>query len=318
MKKSIILACLMMMSMTIFGQNNLGSADDAARIAITPYVDPSLNFNKQVSKQLTNKMTGILTKQGLAGSFGQRFIITANVDINSEDIVVTTTEMYQYELTVNFIIGDGFEGTKFAMVSQEVKGLGETKADAYLAAIKKIKTTDPAFQTFIEDAKVKIIEYYNSKCDFIISEAQALAKQKEYDAAIFKLTSVPDVCKDCYNKCMTTVQSIYQEKIDGEGAKLLAEAKAVWAAGLDVPAAEAAAEILSQIDPSSKAYAGAGVLTAEISKRVKELDKREWNFQLKQHQDNVDLRKASIKAVRDIGVAYGKNQQPTYHVRTWW
>ena len=137
MKKSIILACLMMMSMTIFGQNNLGSADDAARIAITPYVDPSLNFNKQVSKQLTNKMTGILTKQGLAGSFGQRFIITANVDINSEDIVVTTTEMYQYELTVNFIIGDGFEGTKFAMVSQEVKGLGETKADAYLAAIKE-------------------------------------------------------------------------------------------------------------------------------------------------------------------------------------
>jgi hypothetical protein len=59
-------------------------------------------------------------------------------------------------------------------------------------------------------------------------------------------------------------------------------------------------------------------LTAEISKRVKELDKREWDFQLKQHQDDVDLQKASIKAVRDIGVAYGKNQQPTYHVHTWW
>jgi hypothetical protein len=39
---------------------------------------------------------------------------------------------------------------------------------------------------------------------------------------------------------------------------------------------------------------------------------------LKQEQDAVDLRKAEIKAIRDIGVAYGEHQQPTtYNVR-WW
>ena len=60
-------------------------------------------------------------------------------------------------------------------------------------------------------------------------------------------------------------------------------------------------------------------LSADIAKRVKELDQREWNFQLKQQQDDVDLQKASIKAIRDIGVAYGEHQQPvTYNIRTWW
>ncbi len=300
-------------------QNTAGSTDDAARIAMTAYVDPSLGFNREVSKQLTNKMNTILTKQGLAGSKNQRFIITANADVLSEDIVVTTKEMYQYELEVHFVIGDGIEGTKFASASQTVKGLGETKADAYLQAIRKIKPTDPAFQQFVADAKTKIIEYYNSKCDFIISEAQAFAKKQEYDAAIYKLMSVPDVCKECYDKCMAVVEPIYQAKIDVDGARLLAEAKSVWAAGQDVAAGENAGAILAQINPSSKSYSEAAKLSNDIANRIKELDQREWNLKLKEQQDAVDLEKASIKAIRDIGVAYGENQQPvTYNVHTWW
>lgn len=319
MKRSVLLACLMLSCLTIFAQNDLGKADDAARIAISPYVDPGLNFNREVQKQLTNKMNAILTKQGIAGSRNQRFIITANAEVSSEDIVVTTKEMYQYELNVNFIIGDGIEGTKFAMASQMVKGLGETKADAYIQALKKIKPTDPIFQDMVNEAKIKIIEYYNSKCDFIISEAKTMAQKQDYNGAIYKLMSVPDVCKDCYDKCMAEVQPIYQAMIDDEGARFLAEARNVWGAGQDVSAADAAGAILAQINPSSKSYAAAEKLSADIAKRVKELDKREWEFQLKQQQDEVDLEKASIKAIRDVGVAYGENQQPvTYNVRTWW
>jgi hypothetical protein len=320
MKKYFLWGLLSLVSIPFCtAQNTAGSADDAARIAMTAYVDPSLGFNREVSKQLTNKMNTILTKQGLAGSKNQRFIITANVDVLSEDIVVTTKEMYQYELEIHFIVGDGIEGTKFASVSQTVKGLGETKADAYLQAIRKIKPADPTFQQFIADAKTKIIEYYNSKCDFIISEAQAFAKKQEYDAAIYKLVSVPDVCKECYDKCMAAVEAIYQAKIDEDGARLLAEARTAWAAGQNVPAGENAAAVLAQINPSSKSYIEAIKLSDEIANRIKELDQREWDFKLKEQQDAVDLEKASIKATRDIGVAYGENQQPvTYNIIGWY
>lgn len=319
MRKSIVLVNLLFLCLFLFAQNDLGKADDAARIAMTAYVDPGLSFNREVQKQLANKMNAILTKQGIAGSGNQRFIITANAEILSEDIVVTTKEMYQYELNINFIVGDGIEGTKFAMASQTVKGLGETKADAYVQAFRKIKPNDPVFQDMIDEAKAKIIEYYNSKCDFIITQAKTMAQKQDYDGAIYKLMSVPDVCKDCYAKCMEEAQVIYKAKIDDECARMLAEARNIWGAGQDISAADAAGTILSQINPASKCYSDAVKLSNDIAKRVKELDQREWNLMLKQQQDAVDIEKANIKAVRDIGVAYGSHQQPvTYNIRTWW
>ncbi len=319
MKKYWLAAFIMLYAIGSQAQNDLGNADDAARIAITAYVDSDLGFNREVSKQLLNKMNTVLTKQGLAGSKNQRFIITANADILSEDIVVTTKEMYQYQLEVHFIIGDGIDGIKFATVSQTVQGLGETKAAAYLQAIRKIKPSDPTFQNMVNEAKVKIIEYYNSKCDFIMSEAKTLAQKQEYDAAIYKLMSVPDVCKDCYDKCMAAVAPIYQSKIDEEGVRFLAEARALWASGQNAEKAEEAGTILAKINPASKSYADATVLSNEIAKRIKEIDQREWDFALKQQQDEVDLEKSNIKAMRDIGVAFGENQQPiTYNIRTWW
>lgn len=318
MKKLFSICLIALLGLPVFAQNDLGSSDDAARIAISPYVDPSLNFSKEVAKQLKNKMTAVLTKQGLAGEAGQRFIMTANIDVLSEDIVVTTKEMYQYELGINFIIGDGYEGTQFAMTTVNSTGLGETKAAAYIAALKKVSPTNAAFKPFIAKAKERIIEYFNSKCDFIIADAQALAKTQNYEAAIFNLMAVPDVCKDCYLKCSAAVEPIFQDYVDKVGAQLLAQAKAVWSAGLNYEAAEKAAAILGQINPQSRAFPEAIELSNTIATRIRDIDQREWDFVLKQQQDDVDLQKAAIKAARDIGVAYGENQQPTYNIVTWW
>ncbi|MCI7429731.1 MAG: hypothetical protein MSS84_02460 [Bacteroidales bacterium] len=118
---------------------------------------------------------------------------------------------------------------------------------------------------------------------------------------------------------MAAVAPIYQSKIDDEGALLLAEARAIWAAGQNAEKGEEAGAILVKINPSSKSYAEAIAVNNEIAKRIKEIDQREWDFALKQQQDEVDIQKANIKAMRDIGVAFGENQQPiTYNIRTWW
>ena len=48
MKRFLFLTSLIVLSLSAFAQNDLGKADDAARIAISPYVDPSLGFNREV------------------------------------------------------------------------------------------------------------------------------------------------------------------------------------------------------------------------------------------------------------------------------
>ena len=312
----MVIACLMA-SMT-FSQDQAQTMDDAARIALSAYMDPSSSIPNNAKKTLKDRMQKIITKNGMGSAKNTRFIMTANVRELNLEKSETAPVIYIYNLEVNFYIGDGIDGTLFSGCSLEVNAAGDSKEKAYMAALKKIKATDPQYQAFIDEGKKKIVDYYTAKCDFIITQAQTKAKNQDFDAAIAELMQVPDVCKECYDKCMAAAQPIYQEKINQEGAKLLAEARGVWSAGQDVAAAEAAAAILAQVNPQSSSFAGAESLNAEMAKRVKELDKREWDFMLKQQQDEVDLEKASIKAIRDIGVAYGENQQPTTYNVVWW
>lgn len=312
----MVIACLMA-SMT-FAQDQAQTMDDAARIALSAYMDPSSSIPNNAKKTLKDRMQKIITKNGMGSAKNTRFIMTANVRELNLEKSETAPVIYIYNLEVNLYIGDGIDGTLFSSCSLEVNAAGDSKDKAYMAALKKIKATDPQYQAFIDEGKKKIVDYYTAKCDFIITQAQTKAKNQDFDAALAELMQVPDVCKACYDKCMAAAQPIYQEKINQDGAKLLAEARSVWSAGQDVAAAEAASAILSQINPQSTAFAGAEKLNAEIAKRVKELDKREWDFMLKQQQDEVDLEKASIQAIRDIGVAYGENQQPVTYNVVWW
>jgi cytochrome c551/c552 len=229
--------------------------------------------------------------------------------------------MYAYNLQFNFYIGDGIEGVKFETTSVTAKGVGKSEQRAYLMAFNEIDVSSDQFKNFVENGKKKIIEYYNSKCDFILKEAQTLAGQAKYDAAIGKLFTVPEVCKSCYDKAMDAVGPIFKQQIDRQCKLDMAEANAKWTANQDAYGAEAAAAYLAKIDPNSSCYAEAKVLNDKMAKRVKEIDQREWNFALKQQQDQVDIEKATIKAARDIGVAYGENQPDVIYetaIYGWW
>jgi hypothetical protein len=234
----------------------------------------------------------------------------------TKDILPGPPPMHAYTLDITFYIGDGIEGTKFASKSVSVKGVGTNETKAYIDAIKMVKPTDPALQSFVEEGKKKIMAYYNSKCDFIIKEAQTMASQDKYDEAIFKLVSVPDVCKECFDKCMAAVAPMYQKKIDRDCKLKLAEATGIWNASQDMAAADNAGAILAQIEPSASCYGEAKALHAKIAKKVNEIDKREWAFKVKEQQQTSEM----IKAYRDIGVAYGNNQPQTVSYTTigWW
>lgn len=309
-------------SFTVNGQNEAGKADDAARIPIAAYVPKDLgDLTPTAQEALKTRLERIVTKAGLGGSsYDNRFIMTAKIVELDKEVSSTTPVVYFYNLEITLLIGDAVEGTLFSSQVIETKGSGNSETKAYMAAIKKIKDQDPKYTAFIDQAKTKIIEYFNAKCDFILKEAQSLVGQNEYQAAIATLSSIPEVCKDCYDKAMDAIGPIYQQQIDRQCKLDIAEAKNAWNASQDSNGANSASYYLGQIDPNSSCYDEAQRFSATIAKRIKELDQREWDFKLKQQQDNVDISKARIKAARDIGVAYGNNQPKsiTYNIRTWW
>lgn len=105
-------------------------------------------------------------------------------------------------------------------------------------------------------------------------------------------------------------------------SKSLLNAKNIWNSNQDLYSAYLVAKELAKIDPNSACFSDIQVFTNSIAKRVFELDKREWDFKLKQQQDGVELSKSIIDAARDIGVAYGNNQPDVVYnttlIRTWW
>tara|TARA_B110000285_G_scaffold160922_1_gene179754 strand:+ start:4284 stop:5258 length:975 start_codon:yes stop_codon:yes gene_type:complete len=320
--KIIILAICFAISMPIVAQNSAGKTDDAGRIAIKAFVPKDLgDITPKAQEALKMRLERIITKNGIGGSsYDNRFVLTAKIVELGKNFVPGTPPIYNYELEVTLLIGDVVEGTLFSSQVIDVRGAGNTETRAYLSAIKKIKDRNPEYQVFLDEGKTKIIEYYNSKCDFYLKEAQTYVAQNDFQAAIATLVSIPEVCKECYDKAMDAVAPIYQKQIDYQCKLDIAEARSAWSASQDVSGADAASNYLSGIDPNSSCYGDAQAFTAQIAKRIKALDQREWNFKLKEQQDDVNATQARIKAARDIGVAYGNNQPKsiTYNYRSWW
>ncbi len=308
--KLVLVSALAVLSTTGFTQDK-----DEARVKLTAYVPPTIDGMPAASRQsLANKLTQVVTKNGLAGTHNARFIISANVSISTKDILPGPPPMHVYSLDVTFYIGDGFEGTVFASTSKTIKGVDKNETKAYNAALKNISTSDPELAAFVKAGKEKIIQYYKDNCDLIIKKAQSDADQGNYDEAIFNLTSVPDACEECYTKALAAVKPIFQAKIDFECKSKLAEATGVWNAAQDMPAAEKAGAILATIDPDASCYGEAKSLSNKIAAKVKQIDDREWKYVMKEQQQESER----IKAIRDIGVAYGNGPKANVTYKSLW
>ncbi|PLX20112.1 MAG: hypothetical protein C0599_09730 [Salinivirgaceae bacterium] len=262
--KRIILLFLIGMLVAPFAnaQNSEGKADDLARISLTPIVPDELQtVPKYAKKMLQNKLKQVVTRNGLGGGANPRFIITADADIVTKDITPTAPPMTAVTLGINFYVADVVEQKIFSSAYIELKGVGTNENKAYIGAIKKIAPRNPQLRAFIEQGKTKIIEYYNSQCDNIITDAQAKADMKDFGRAIFTLTSIPDVCKECYDKAMALVPDVYQLYMDDQCQKDLGKAKAAYGS----KNIEETMMWLSKIQPDSKCYEDAQTLYAEAS-----------------------------------------------------
>ena len=313
-----------LLSMLAISQAKIDKLDDYDRVAITGYVSDQVeHIPISARNNLNAKLNQIISSNGF-GSSGlsqhSRFILTPNVVVSNKNVVPSAPPRVAVSLDVIFFVGDGFSGTKFGSTSVSVKGVGSNENKAYISAFNQIKANNPNIVELIKLSKTKILEYYNNECDFILREAETAANQNNMDEALAILTSIPRVNEQCFNKARDLILPVYQKKINRDCSQLLNAAQNAWNSGQNYNAAVDAASYLGRIEPEADCYNDANKLTKNIGKRMKDLDDREWDFMLKEQQDDVDLQESAIRASRDIGVAYGNNQSEnmTYNVRGWW
>lgn len=234
-----------------------------------------------------------------------QFMLTANVyNIQKENLpTMPITVSCQCEVMLRLV--DVYGMKSIATKSILIKGAGSNEAKAMQNALKLIKSQNKQLLEFITSAKNEVLQYYNSHLDEIIAKTKKLAAMDQYEEAFHLLSSVPECCNR-YESVTSHILSIYPKAINKVGEKYLREARKAWTVNQTREAAEEACYYLSLIDPKSSAYPAGERLYGEIKDRVKE----EVKYDLKKYEDKVDLVKQQINAAKEIGIAYGKGQQP--------
>ena len=298
MKKifSIFVAALMSASML---------AAETQYLPISVYAaDDTESFPKGAKAMMENKLTQLLTQNGIAGmDYLGQFVLTVTTTPLDKDVIPGPPVKISEKMEMNLYIVDAYAKTIFSSTSFSVRGLGETENKCYVNAIGNMPLRTPQMAKFIEDGKNKIIEYYDHEGEALIKKANYLCQQKQYEEALYWVSLIPQQSKN-YDKALEAGLNIYQAYVDNLCNINLAAARQAWAADQNAMGAALAGEYLANILPDAKCYGEAMELYKEIKGKV--LD--DWKFEMKKYQDGVDLEKQRIDASRQVGIAYGNHQ----------
>ena len=257
----------------------------------------------EAGKQLERKMTQLLTANGISSlDANNRFVITAKADITSKDIVASTPQRVSEKIDLTLIIGDMMENKVFETITIPLIGIGINENKAFIAAINQIKPQKKELVAFLDRAKEKIVNYYSVRCSQIIKQAQQLASGNEYDEAIYQLMQVPDIC-DCSKECQDLMIEFTTKRNNAKAAQLLNEAKARWAALPTSEGASEVADIIAKIPANTDCQSNVESLIATINKKLRQDEKRQWDFKMKQYNDVLEREKREYQIRVDKQIA---------------
>ncbi|GAB6393820.1 MAG: hypothetical protein MdMp024_0132 [Bacteroidales bacterium] len=280
--------------------------DDIGKIVVSVVIPE--NVSGLTATQLSNleaKIIQITTNSGLAAvGYNQNFIIYPQIDIYENNVVeggmqnitVITAELSLFiqQVSNNFV---------FASVSKRLKSNGKNTELALTNAITQISVSDKNFISFIKKGKEKILQYYEESYDDIMRKADAYIKLQQYQQALVLLMGVPEEVS-YYDKVLNKSIDIYKAYQKQTCSEQIHRAKAM-SATMDY---EEALNILTEIDPSTNCIKEAQLLVKSIESELSAEKNRQWNFQMQQYNDAVSLQKQRLNAIKEIAVAYYKNQ----------
>jgi hypothetical protein len=312
MRRYLIIVFALFLLVNTARSQNSPKLDDFGRIVLNTYLSEQMDIPAEARKLLDTKLSQVASNYGMGGSsVNPRFIITASINVGTKDIIAGPPQMIAQNLDVTVFIGDALENKIFCNTTLSLKGVGTNENKAFIDAFKKINPKNKDLASLIEEGKTKIVTYFNTQCDFTIKEAMTLKEQGKYEEAIYKLSIVPEVCQDCYFKCLDTLLYVYQEKIDKDCQVKFQEAKTIWASNSSNTGAEEAAEVLSKIDPLASCQPAVEEFIKSIDAKLTADEKARWEFKMKQYEDKVakekeEMRIAEAKSIRDD--EYRENQ----------
>lgn len=256
---------------------------------------------------LNARLTQIASEDGIvADPTMTNFVITAKFHHILEETLPGPPIQTALHTYLTFYIGEIDSETVYHSTSIELRGIGTSAQRAFINALRTVNIRNSEIRSFFDNARRKIIDYYDANYKHLIEKAERAENQHEYELGLWILSRIPECCIG-YNEASSLSLKLFQKHIDSQGSSLYTKAFALWSANPNENGATQAFQLLTMIDPESASYPKAATLAQEIKSAIKS----EHDFELREkYNDSVDLERRRIESAREIGTAYGKGQQP--------
>ncbi len=207
MKKILIIISLLV-SYSLYAQE----IDDIGKIVVGVKLLPTSTDETKANKDfLQNKLMNLAANAGFTSYGNNAFFMIPSISVldvqNAEggmkNIYIITGDLY-------LRIQEGDDGTVFASNSFPFKGSGTSKDAALKNGIQKISYGN--MRPFFDEAKSQILNYYTAMQTKFFANAGMLASNKEYDAAIACLLSIPEELFDIYQNAFKKACELYYER----------------------------------------------------------------------------------------------------------
>ena len=307
MHKYIVLVALFVSQLTGYAQTNgsLGgafTADDLGKIALSVVVES--NADKLSASQLSkleSKLLSIATRNGVSGQgYEGNFVLTPKFEIFNVQTVEGMRSLKVVDADLNLLVRQNANKMIFATYNTKLQGSGTSENEALDNAIQKINPANPELKSFMDEAKRKIIQFYNAKCGQILKESDRVANMGDYEKALAILTAVPVEAEQCYGQIEKQSISIFKRYQKKACNQQVQSAKAYIAGNQFL----AGLEMLALVDPESACFAESKKLIASTESKINVEEQRYWSLVRQQMRNDFELNKLYIKAVRDVSVAY--------------
>lgn len=286
---------------------NHAYADNCAVPLTVTTMEQTDDVSSAALDHLSNRLSSIMSSNGtVTGISDTRFFIAGKFSHISDDVLAGPPKQYSVHSDLTIYVGDADSETLFGSTTLDLRGVGNSKQRALINAMRIVNENNPKLKKLLEQASEKVIAYYDANSSQILAKAKKAAAVQNYDEALYYAFSIPECCKS-YGKAVNDGLEYYQQYINVNGRKLYEQARAYWTAQPNAEGASQALPILLQIPVGSSVYPEAEKLVKEISEVVKD-DK--YFEERKKYQDAVDIKKMQIQSAKEIGVAWGKGQQP--------
>lgn len=270
------------------------------KLALTPHINNSEKYSAECSSALLRKLEQSITKTGsVAVGSATGYVLSAELSVGSKDVVPGPPQMLALNLELTLRVGDISSGLAFSMTSLSIRGVGTNENKAILEALKTFNPGNANVQECLSKGKAAIVEHYRTHCSTLIEASMALAQSGKYEEALYRLSTIPDASESCYKSGLDASQTVYQAKINQQGAKLLQEARSAWNADPNEVGAQKAAVKLEQISPYSTSFEDAKDLGATIRKKFQAQQQAEWNLRLKQYEDDMVMKREAMRIAEE-------------------